>query len=121
MNDATSLLVDLVREVGKLPENGRGSIQGQDLNRVYSRAVDYLEANPLLPSPSAEKAWLIEMSFDGKAHWWFGSDFIDDANQAVRFSRREDANQVILERGLVDAVPTEHIWIDERTETQASV
>ena len=62
------------------------------------------------PAARSETAWLVEMSFDGKAHWWYGSDFTDDAGQAVRFSRKQDADQVILERGLVDATATEHMW-----------
>jgi hypothetical protein len=62
-----------------------------------------------------EVAWLIEAQFDGKAHWWYGSDFIADANQAVRFSREQDADQVILERGLVGAEAIEHMWCSHET------
>lgn len=61
-------------------------------------------------APHSEIAWLIEQSFDGVAHWWYGSDFIADANQAVRFCRSADANTVIMERGLVDAKAVEHMW-----------
>jgi hypothetical protein len=61
-------------------------------------------------APQSEIAWLIEQSFDGVAHWWYGSDFIADANQAVRFCRSADANTVIMERGLVDAKAVEHMW-----------
>ena len=71
-------------------------------------------ADPPPERASAESgntlAWLIEMSRDGKAHWWYGSDFTDDAAQAIRFAREQDADQVIMERGLVDAVATEHMW-----------
>jgi hypothetical protein len=82
--------------------------------QVARRALGVATANETAaPPPDSarnELAWLIEMSFDGKAHWWYGSDFIADAAQAVRFSRKQDADQVILERGLVDAVATEHMW-----------
>lgn len=66
-----------------------------------------------------EKGWLIEMSFDGTAHWWYGSNFVADANQGVRFAREFDAQQVIMERGLIDAVATEHIWINEMPDAPA--
>jgi hypothetical protein len=62
------------------------------------------------PAPRSELAWLIELSFDGVAHWWYGSDFTPDANQAIRFCRREDAHTVILERGLEGAEAVEHMW-----------
>jgi hypothetical protein len=63
-------------------------------------------------------AWLIESIDNGKAYWWRGSDFTDDANEAVRFSRREDADQVILERGMDDSFSAEHMWCDVPSPTK---
>ena len=57
-----------------------------------------------------EVAWLIEMQIDGQAMWWYGSGFIADANQAVRFSRKQDAWQVCIELGLVGTDAKEHMW-----------
>lgn len=93
----------------------------EHLERVLSAAIDNvselqeISGRAALPPPAvpSEKAWLIELSFDGKAMWWYGSDFIADTKEAVRFFRKEDAEQVILERSLFDAVATEHIWIND--------
>lgn len=68
----------------------------------------------------SEIAWLVEQSFDDAPHWWYGSDFTADANEAVRFCRKEDAEQVILERGLVDARATEHMWQTVPEETSSA-
>jgi hypothetical protein len=66
-------------------------------------------------------AWLIEDEFAPQARWWCGGDvFSTDANSAVRFSRKEDADRVrltTLARTEFPLVATEHGWHDE---TEAS-
>lgn len=64
-------------------------------------------------------AWLIEMAQCPR--WWrvpsaFSDkgEFVQDASQAVRFARREDAQAVIDWLGL-PARPTEHVWIPPLT------
>lgn len=78
-------------------------------------AITFAKAKPV-----SEKAWLIEMQFEGKACWWYGSGYIADANQGVRFSREDDAEQVILEHGMVGAEATEHMWINDMPERSSS-
>lgn len=52
MSEARDVLFDLVREIGKLPENASGAIQGVELNRAYTRAVNFLSGcqhDPMKP------------------------------------------------------------------------
>jgi hypothetical protein len=69
---------------------------------------------------SNETAWLIEIQIGGRAVWWraianCGRTWTTDANEAVRFARKGDAERVI--RGLrgddpvmAGAIATEHMW-----------
>ena len=70
-------------------------------------------------------AWLIELPRDtGRTTWWDGRDvdtFTSDANDAVRFARREDAERVaswLVRRdhqpraGLGRVIVLEHGWDD---------
>lgn len=70
-------------------------------------------------------AWLIEFMNPpmGRAMWWCGRDprgpyefnacWTEDANKAIRFSRREDARQALVAFGLNEPahMATEHAWI----------
>lgn len=86
-------------------------------------------AVPSAPEPSEPVAWLIEIKPHGHAPQWWGfnyepgrfADWCADANNAVRFSRKEDAERMrlhILARSeLAGNVPyassvivTEHMW-----------
>lgn len=69
----------------------------------------------------SSKAWLIEIrTFSGGPRWWTGAwgsriryeSWTTDAGIAVRFNRREDAEQVIrlLMLGSPGIIATEHIW-----------
>lgn len=69
-----------------------------------------------------EKAWLIEMpmaTFNGPPCWWTGNyktgaltdQWSTDSLDAVRFSRKGDAERVIAGTlKLKEAVATEHQW-----------
>lgn len=60
-------------------------------------------------------AWLIEDKYTPHVRWWAGYGYSSDANEAIRFARKEDANRVILtvlahETFTLHAV--EHGWHD---------
>ncbi len=66
----------------------------------------------------SETGWLIERQLGGRAIWWratptCGRTWTTDANEAVRFARKEDAQKVMFTwsdpffRG---AIATEHMW-----------
>lgn len=73
-----------------------------------------------------EQAWLIERSGEywaaGPFSSWQESQALDpdlwrkswtkDANAALRFARKQDAEMVIRYEGWQHAVATEHMWID---------
>lgn len=57
-------------------------------------------------------AWLIETS---QSSWWSGNGYSTDANEAVRFSRKEDAEKVIstaLDNEMLALIATEHGWLE---------
>ncbi len=63
--------------------------------------------------------WLIERRFNDNIVWWRSDlieerDWTDDASQAVRFSRQQDAELVIrsgiLRTFWLGAFATEHMW-----------
>jgi hypothetical protein len=61
-------------------------------------------------------AWLIEDEFAPQARWWCGGDrFSNDAEEAIRFSRKQDADKVRLTT-LADTrfplISTEHAWTE---------
>ncbi len=69
---------------------------------------------------TVETGWLIELQTNDGAKWWTAADpmFTRDSWQAVRFSRREDAERVIgMFRDINDhqfwdeAYATDHMWI----------
>lgn len=72
------------------------------------------------PQNPAESAWLIENTIGSCAVWWratpsCGRTFTTDANEAVRFPRKQDAEKVI--RALAHSDPfmrgakaTDHMW-----------
>lgn len=60
--------------------------------------------------------WLIEDQFAQQVRWWRGEGFSTDANEAVRFARREDAEKVImtvLARTEFPLVAIEHGWHEQ--------
>lgn len=61
LEEYSKALFMLVAEVGNLPENGYGVIQGHDLNRAYSEAHDLLTRCGVMPSE--QEVWCCE---DGK-------------------------------------------------------
>lgn len=68
-----------------------------------------------------EQGWLIEQKFNGRGVWWrgildSGRDWTTDANEAVRFARKIDAERV-LRSGVMGvfwkgAAATDHLWDD---------
>lgn len=69
----------------------------------------------------SETGWLIEQVIGGRAVWWraraeCGRLWTVDANEAVRFSRKLDAERVIMARVdpfMSGAFATDHMWIYE--------
>ncbi len=66
-----------------------------------------------------EVAWLIEFKQSvSQQPAWYGADdteglgMVTDVNQAIRFSRKWDAEQVITEIGWTEARAVEHAWVD---------
>jgi hypothetical protein len=56
MDSYRDALADLAAEVGKLPENAAGNVQGIDLNRAYMRACKVLDAPQDGPNARLEAA-----------------------------------------------------------------
>ena len=84
---------------------------------------------PSTPQPAPETAWLVEWQAHGYGPKWWGfnyepgihADWCSDANNAVRFSRKEDAERmrlhIIAAKGLKgqhdyerSISATEHAW-----------
>lgn len=62
--------------------------------------------------------WLLELQVCGRAVWWraterCGRAWTTDAGEAVRFSRRRDAEAVGLALGMRGWSATEHEWVGE--------
>ena len=58
-------------------------------------------------------AWLIEDELGPQARWWCGESYSTDANEAIRFCRKEDAEKVIrtiLASREFSLIATEHGW-----------
>lgn len=67
----------------------------------------------------AERAWLIEAQEISGPVWlevrgWSGFSWTGNANQAIRFCRREDAEQIGKLIETVDWKATEHLWEVEK-------
>lgn len=68
---------------------------------------------------ATETAWLIEFkqSVSGRPAW-YGDDgdeglgMVLDANQAIRFARKQDAETIITDIGWTEAFASEHVWCD---------
>lgn len=63
-----------------------------------------------------DTAWLVEWSSDGHqpARWWHpGPGWTIDAGAALRFSRKQDAEDYIAGSNMKWAVATEHSWMME--------
>ncbi|MGL4445714.1 MAG: hypothetical protein ACRCU1_18970 [Alsobacter sp.] len=75
-----------------------------------------------------ESGWLIEIPGDHQRPlWWTGGGWTADADSAVRYARKVDAERVILHSGHEGAEAVEHQWVPAklppkvpRTETVAS-
>lgn len=96
--------------------------------RAYGEVFDYIKSHaapPPSPRPEADGderiAWLIErpqaITKNGPL-WWTGTpaagNWTLDANDAVRFTRRQDAERVIhavASLAVSGAIATEHVWL----------
>ncbi len=74
---------------------------------------------------AAETGWLIELR--GSAPSWaivnprdYDEHWTADSTRALRFARREDAQAYIDHIGWTEAFPSEHIWDDGRTHSDAT-
>lgn len=83
------------------------------IERQYDRIHDLTT-----PSLREELGWLVEQrnskTGEFKARWWAltgeNGEWSTDANSALRFSRKADAESYIAHYGWTEAAPTEHIW-----------
>ena len=101
---ARAALAALDAQQGVNPELPKERIEAA----AYSLGMRYA----IRVQPVAESvAWLLESKFQGqpKPSWWNGNQFTTNANEAVRFFRREDAELVAARMHMVRA--TEHKWI----------
>lgn len=77
----------------------------------------YLSAPVAAVAPAVgedETAWLIELR-GNVPKWWSleyrpGPNWTQDANRALRFARKEDADAYIWDIGWTEAFATEHMW-----------
>lgn len=74
--------------------------------------------------PKDETAWLIEHRGTGHAptYWAGGKEFTFDHLRAIRFARKEDAEQVMrsteqMKYTTRDLVAADHMWCDRQRET----
>jgi hypothetical protein len=77
-----------------------------------------MSAAPQPPAGKGEEvAWMIECK-EGFTGWWDGREppdcrfFDKDPNEGVRFTTKEEAEQVIKTRGNSCMIATEHKWVD---------
>lgn len=63
-------------------------------------------------SERVEEGWLIEMI--GSNLWWTGTCWTANADEAVRFCRKRDAEQAAKAWGLKNAWTSDHMWIPKR-------
>lgn len=59
---------------------------------------------------SDEAGWLVERQGLTGPLYWSGTVFTGDAGEALRFSRRVDAERAIERLSLSNAVAAEHMW-----------
>ena len=75
-----------------------------DKTDIPSPAVRGSGSNDLLGHAEPERAWLVEWKAHGFGPQWWGfnyapgkhADWCSDANKAIRFSRKEDAERMRL-------------------------
>lgn len=108
---------DIVR-MGFINKNGTDWIAK---DAVLGKIDAALREQPPSARPD-ETAWLIELPRAGSTPTWFTGRnpvlFSDDANEAIRFARKQDAEAMIAGWNgwelpmIVGAVATEHAWMD---------
>lgn len=57
--------------------------------------------------------WLIEDKYAPRGRWWCGYGYSYEANEAIRFARKDDADKVILTalaNETFTLIATEHMW-----------
>lgn len=68
-----------------------------------------------------ETAWLIEIAGNhGVPNYYqleYDNDWTPDANKALRFARRQDAQAYINHIGWTEPKPVEHMWCDGPDDT----
>lgn len=67
-----------------------------------------------------ETSWLLEVQLGGRAVWWraradCGRTWTTDANEAIRFARKLDAERCRdalrnVDAFMADAIATDHMW-----------
>jgi hypothetical protein len=101
-----------------LEQSAQGE-RGLTIREAEYRSDHYFdEAAPAASAPphtnEAERAWLIERAGEHGPEWatsWSGGfEFTTDSLKAIRFCRREDANQVAEILDGEDVRITEHQW-----------
>lgn len=93
----------------------------EDLLWGVVHRIDAALADPVAPvavSVKDETAWLIELR-GSRPTWWSlhpeeEPGWVPDANKALRFSRKQDADAYINDTGWTDAFATEHMWSAHR-------
>jgi len=87
-----------------------------DRQNMIDRAWQKLESSAAVPDESKESSWLVEwpISDNLPARWWHpGGGWMIDANKAIRFARKVDAEDFIANTRLVGGiVATEHVWLN---------
>lgn len=86
---------------------------------TFRIALSALQAEVREVTGPIETAWLVEAksSVFRAPHYFqleYDNDWTPDANKALRFSRRQDAETMIEHHGWTDAFASEHIWDDGR-------
>lgn len=88
------------------------AVRGLHRNRQLKQAeIDRLEE--ILKLRMAAIVWLIEDRDAPRGRWWRGSGYSYEANEAIRFSRKDDAEKVILTTLAHEPfklIATDHIW-----------
>lgn len=101
---------DAIEEWMGIAKRGiEGFRQRSSLGMIASPAVA-----PVAVGVKDETAWLIELR-GSRPTWWSlhpeeEPGWVPDANKALRFSRKEDAEAYINDTGWTDAFATEHMW-----------
>jgi hypothetical protein len=108
---AAKLALFVIRKQGVMPNSSWESGFNSDL----ATAEAALAALPEAPAvPVDDVAWLIELRGSRPTWWSLHSDeepgWLPDANKALRFARKEDAEAYIEDMGWTDAFASEHMW-----------